>query len=127
MTAKPSDSAQHRSRSERTTLKTAMSPDPEPGDLTTRYYLDLAAAFVRGRVHTPPGLSPEATFRHGTAQGLRLHKFKRSQELPRIRRVFGFLHGLAPTDLLDIGSGRGVFIWPLLDTFPDLQVTATDV
>jgi len=29
--------------------------------------------------------------------------------------------------LLDIGSGRGAFLWPLLDTFPELPVTALDL
>jgi 2-polyprenyl-3-methyl-5-hydroxy-6-metoxy-1,4-benzoquinol methylase len=28
--------------------------------------------------------------------------------------------------LLDIGSGRGVFLWPLLDAFPELPVLAVD-
>jgi len=37
------------------------------------------------------------------------------------------LRGLAPLNLLDIGSGRGTFLWPLMAAFPDLQVTAVDV
>jgi ubiquinone/menaquinone biosynthesis C-methylase UbiE len=101
--------------------------DDETDSLPTRYYLDLAAAFVRGRLEVSPSLSPEETFRYGCEQGLRLHKFKRAEELPRVRRVFGFLYSLCPTDLLDVGSGRGVFLWPLLDTFPELPVTAIDV
>jgi ubiquinone/menaquinone biosynthesis C-methylase UbiE len=96
--------------------------------LPERYYLDLAAAFIRGKLpDAPEQLSPEMTFRHGQEQGLRLHKFKRSQELPRARRVFGLIRSLCPTDLLDIGSGRGVFLWPLLDQFPDLSVTCVDL
>jgi ubiquinone/menaquinone biosynthesis C-methylase UbiE len=95
--------------------------------LSTRYYLELAAAFVRGRLAVPPTLSPEETFKYGQKQGLRLHKFKRAEELPRIRKVFGLLHSLGPTELLDVGSGRGVFLWPLLNTFAELPVTAIDV
>lgn len=34
--------------------------------------------------------------------------------------------GINPTELLDIGSGRGAFLWPLLDTFPWLAITALD-
>ena len=63
----------------------------------------------------------------GLDAGLRLHRFKRTMELPRVRRVLGILKGLVPTELLDIGSGRGVFLWPLLDTFPTLPVTAVDL
>jgi predicted kinase len=40
--------------------------------------------------------------------------------------VLGILRGLAPRTLLDLGSGRGTFLWPLLDSFPELQVTAVD-
>ena len=54
---------------------------------------------------------------HGRA--CKLHKFKRIDELPRVRRVIGMLRGaLRPTSLLDVGSGRGAFLWPLLDAFP---------
>ena len=98
-----------------------------------RYYLGPAAAFVRGRLSLggPPleTLSPQAwhdLLCRGQAAGLRLHKFKRTMDLPRVRRVLGILHGLQPADLLDIGSGRGVFLWPLLEAFPDLSVTMVD-
>lgn len=96
-------------------------------DLASRYYLDLACAFVRGRLADALDLVPAALFRHGEANGLRLHKFKRSAILPRVRRIFGYLHQFAPESLLDIGSGRGVFLWPLLDTFPQLRVHCIDV
>jgi ubiquinone/menaquinone biosynthesis C-methylase UbiE len=46
--------------------------------------------------------------------------------LPRVRRVLGMLRSLAPQDLLDIGSGRGVFLWPLLDAFREMPVLALD-
>ena len=96
-------------------------------DLAARYYLDLACAFVRGRLPGAPELPREELFRHGEEIGLRLHKFKRLAPLPRVRRVFGFLRQLAPQELLDVGSGRGVFLWPLLDQFPELRVTCIDV
>ncbi len=91
-----------------------------------RYYLDLAAAFVRGRMPDAPDLSSAELVRFGLQAGLRLHKFKRTGELPRVRKVLGMLRGLAPSDLLDIGSGRGVFLWPLLDAFSWLPVIALD-
>lgn len=95
-------------------------------DTSRHYFLDLAAAFVRGRLPGIAGDTSEELIRQAREAGLRLHKFKRSIELPRVRRVLGLLHGLAPQTLLDIGSGRGTFLWPLLDAFPHLPVTALD-
>ena len=93
----------------------------------SRYFTSLAAAFVRGRL---PELADEGNdstvLARGMAAGLRLHKFKRNTELPRVHRVLGALRGLAPDSLLDVGSGRGTFLWPLLEAFPALPVTAID-
>jgi SAM-dependent methyltransferase len=91
------------------------------------YYTELAAAFVRGRRADAPPLPADELVAFGRRAGLRLHKFKCNGGLPRVRRVLGVLHALAPTDLLDIGTGRGTFLWPALDAFPDLHVTAVDV
>lgn len=92
-----------------------------------RYFTWLAAAFARGKLAVPEGLSDEEAIAFGRTEGLRLHKFKRQTELPRVKKVLGILQGLAPLSLLDIGSGRGTFLWPLLDAFPNLEVTAIDV
>ena len=104
------------------------------------YYRRLAAAYVRGRLGDASGdllfaralddLADdelEAVMQSGIDAGLRLHRFKRAAELPRVRRVLGTLRGMQPEELLDIGSGRGVFLWPLLDAFPALPVTTADV
>jgi hypothetical protein len=87
-----------------------------------RYYSELAQAFVRGRLS-----QPDATIEDGVRAGLRLHKFKHDTDLARVQRVLGILRGLAPQDLLDTGSGRGTFLWPLLAAFPALPVTSIDV
>jgi 2-polyprenyl-3-methyl-5-hydroxy-6-metoxy-1,4-benzoquinol methylase len=81
---------------------------------------------VRGRLPETGAAPADELIRRGVAAGLRLHKFKRSAALPRVRRVLGVLRGVAPADLLDVGSGRGVFLWPLLDAFPGLPVIAID-
>ncbi|GAB4190108.1 MAG: hypothetical protein OHK0022_02690 [Roseiflexaceae bacterium] len=108
------------------------------------YFERLAAAYVRGRLADSPEAqgAPElfalpldaldgAALRDlialGVAQGLRLHRFKRTMGLARVQRVLGALRALAPQQLLDIGSGRGAFLWPLLDAFPQLPVTAVDL
>lgn len=100
---------------------------PEMTSLADRYHLDFAAAFVRGSLPERQGLSAEEIFRHGESSGLRLHKFKRMTPMPRVRRVFGFLRQIEPNGLLDIGSGRGAFLWPLLSEFPELNVHCVDV
>lgn len=108
------------------------------------YYSRLAAAFVRGKLlHTPLQEQQQAVFAQpleslsdeqmdeliqlGLAEGLRLHRFKRTMELARVRKVLGVLKGFQPGNLLDIGSGRGAFLWPLLVEFPDLPITALDL
>ena len=113
--------------------------------MTTRreYYTRLAAAYVRGTladsavataepaIFTPPldDLSEEEWERLivlGEADGVRLHRFKRTMGLARVQRVLGMLRGLQPANLLDIGSGRGAFLWPLIDAFPELPITGVD-
>jgi ubiquinone/menaquinone biosynthesis C-methylase UbiE len=91
----------------------------------TRYFEELAAAFVRGKLGVR-GDDPAQLIALGLARGLCLHKFKRQAELPRVRRVIGILRGLAPESLLDVGSGRGTFLWPLVDAFPYLRLLAVD-
>ena len=103
-----------------------MNSEPVDGNLERHYYLEFAAAYVRGTLPDVSAESPHEFFTKGREAGLRLHRFKRASELPRVRRVLGILRSFAPADLLDIGSGRGVFLWPLLDAFADLRVTACD-
>ena len=109
------------------------------------YYQHLAAAFVRGSALFGGTVSLPETLLHkpldsltneqlesiitiGAEFGLRLHKFKRTHEtLPRVRRVLGILQGIAPESLLDVGSGRGAFLWPCLNTFPRLPVTVCEI
>ena len=109
---------------------------------TERVFNRFAAAYVRGSLSADDANAAavlwalpiddlsteqlETIYQQGIAAGLRLHRFKRTMALARVRRVIGLLHSLQPATLLDIGSGRGTFLWPLLDTFPDLPVTAID-
>ena len=108
------------------------------------YDLTLAAAAVRGhaiRCGCPlpddlarvplEQLSPaqqEALFRIGQQREIPLYRFKRGhEELPRVRAVLGTLKNIYPESLVDVGSGRGVFLFPFLDAFPWCQVTSLDV
>ena len=87
------------------------------------YFLEPLTAFVRGRLQE---LSDEELVGLARGQGWRVHRYKRASELPRVRKVLGMLHGVQPQTLLDLGTGRGVFLWPLLDEFPELPVTCVD-
>lgn len=89
------------------------------------HYMDLLRAFVRGRLGATFADDDELLRAAATAE-LRLHKLKRSIALPRVAHVIGVLRGLDPTSILDIGSGRGTFLWPLLDAIPGIAVTAVD-
>ena len=64
---------------------------------------------------------PEQKFRY----------FKVKEDLPRVQVVLGFLRGIVAAgqcqSLLDVGSGRGVFLFPLLRDFPDMDVTSLDI
>ncbi|HEX7735368.1 MAG TPA: class I SAM-dependent methyltransferase [Ktedonobacteraceae bacterium] len=107
------------------------------------YYQPLAAAYIRGKLHEVAGQEHPELFEtelaelgeDGIAQllalaqahELRLHRFKRSMRLPRVHKVLGMLKSLQPANLLDIGTGRGAFLWPLLDSWPDLPVTCVDL
>lgn len=90
------------------------------------HYAALAAAYARGALREPT-LDDEAALARAAAAGLDLHRFKRSSQLPRVRAVLGALRGFSPERLVDLGSGRGAFVWPLLDALPDLPITATDL
>ncbi len=115
--------------------------DPE------HYYREFALAYIRGRLNAEPmqaqidtasasaALNTPSTATNADearllaiahTRGWRLHRFKRTAGLPRVRKVIGVLKGFAPQTLLDIGTGRGAFLWPLLDQMPALQVTAID-
>lgn len=64
----------------------------------------------------------------GERTGQKLYPFKTGKsELPRVRQVLGFLHGIEIEALLDVGSGRGVFLIPFMEEFPQVQVTSLDL
>ena len=108
-------------------------------DVSGRYDLPLMAAYVRGCLGDDPsplvrrpldGLTDAdcgALLALARERGLDLHHFKRFDELPRVRKVLGFLQAVRPESLLDVGSGRGVFLFPFLRGFPDVPVTSLDL
>lgn len=107
-------------------------------ELKDRFYLKIAGAFVRGKLNKLRGLflkdldeltevELEQLFKLGKNEGFKMHRFKRTMGLPRVDKVLGIFKGIQPANLLDIGTGRGVFLFPLLDTLPYLPVTCVDI
>ena len=109
------------------------------GELFERYDARMMAAFVRGTLgggDDPLFAAPlealsesdcERLLALGRAAGLKLHYFKRHEALPRVRMAMGFLRGVRPESLLDVGSGRGAFLFPFLREFPGVPVTSLDI
>ena len=115
--------------------------------MKTYSYKDLAAAYVRGEGGRQDiGLPEELTalpleelsedqkdelVSYGKKVELKMHYFKEKDELPRVQLVMGFLRGMVASgqiaSVLDVGSGRGAFLFPLLTEFPGLEVTSIDI
>ncbi|MBQ2989982.1 MAG: class I SAM-dependent methyltransferase [Clostridia bacterium] len=110
-----------------------------------RYMLRFAAAYYRGRALRTgkPVLDStladsqlealtqemaEEIVREGCSEEDKLYYFKRTHEdMPRVRRTLGFLKSVRFESLLDVGSGRGVFLLPFMEQFPWVRVTSLDV
>jgi len=104
----------------------------------------LSAAYVRGyaeRTGTPEipesirekqldDLTDEELvqlYAVGKKAELKMYRFKNHEDLPRVHKVLGFLRSIWPENLLDVGSGRGVFLFPFLCAFPTTPVTSVDL
>ena len=111
-----------------------------------RYYTRLAAATVRGNIlrcgredilsgrliEEPIESLREEEFGEiislAAELDVKLYHFKKSERiLPRISVVIGFLKGICFESILDVGSGRGAFLFPLLEGFPYAQVSSLDI
>lgn len=88
-----------------------------------QYIQRLAEAYRRGYEMKYAGAE--------NAPEMKMHYFKAKEDLPRVQVVLGFLRGIISAgqcqSLLDTGCGRGVFLFPLLREFPDLDVTGVDI
>ena len=104
----------------------------------------ISAAYVRGYAERKDILMIPDSVRHqclekltdeelmllnriGKEAGLKMYRFKNHEDLPRVHKVLGFLRGIWPENLLDVGSGRGVFLFPFLCSFPFTPVTSVDL
>lgn len=103
------------------------------------YYSGILKAFLKGRLNPEKqsllGLNEDEPYTDQTEQkivkycrkhDIKIHQFKKTMDLPRVKKVLGILAGIYPGLLLDIGFGRGAFLWSLLERFPDLDITALE-
>lgn len=114
-------------------------------DIIEKYDIQTAAAWIRGHARNTgvPELPSELLLKDaaelsekelctiveaGQKAELKLYPFKKgTMVLPRVRRTIGFLHSLQFETMLDVGSGRGVFLIPFMKEFPWVQVTSLDL
>lgn len=114
-------------------------------DFQERYDVITAAAWILGHARRtgipllPEGVSSRTAqectedeltliLQAGLEAGLKLYPFKSgTQLLARTRRTMGFLRSIAFETMLDVGSGRGVFLIPFMKAFPRVQVTSLDL
>lgn len=107
-----------------------------------RFYLKYALAYIRGElkrsgIESPLVKKPIDELSAEDAEGLigiaqerkiKLYHFKRSDRtLPRVNKVIGFLKGIGFDGIVDVGSGRGVFLLPFLEEFPWIPVTSVEI
>lgn len=90
------------------------------------HYRTLAASFARGALGARE-LDDDTAIARALDASIELHRFKRTAQLPRVRAVLGALRGFGPERVVDLGSGRGAFVWPLLDALPEVAIAATDI
>lgn len=114
-------------------------------DMREKYDIYTAAAWIRGHsmniglpalpdelLNTDINALSEEELCHivefGQNADLKLYPFKNGTKvLPRVRRTIGFLRSLRFETMLDVGTGRGVFLIPFMKEFPQVQVTALDL
>ncbi len=109
------------------------------------YHERLASAFVRGTwaadnsqvkllrtelFQKPISDLTEGDMREliqmGNNQNLPLHIFSRPVNFTLFDRLVSLLKGIQPDNVLEVGSGRGLFLWQLLENFRYLSVTAVE-
>lgn len=113
--------------------------------LIEKYDIQTAASWIRGYAKhaAVPGITDKLLSKEieelseeelcaivgaGQQAGLKLYPLKKgTKELPRVRRTIGFLYSIQFETMLDVGSGRGVFLIPFMKKFPWVQVTSLDL
>lgn len=99
------------------------------------WYTDLAAAYCRGVLLPLDDLPADADTNDDAtmiAAGIKaklpyLYRFKRHEVLiPRVKELLGVVRSFGVSNILDVASQRGAFLWPLLDGLIDDTMTGDD-
>lgn len=112
--------------------------------MNERFYSKYALAVIRGQIKRL-GLPFDAEilekdldeltendrcalFDFASQHKIKLYYFKKSDRtLPRVTKVLGFLKSIYFENLLDVGSGRGVFLLPFMEQFPYVKATSLEI
>lgn len=99
-----------------------------------RYYCELLFAAVKGyaerigkSICELSAGNEEKIVGLANENGFKTYYFKKKDTLPRVHKVLGFLKSIYFENILDVGSGRGVFLFPFLENFPYVEVTSVDI
>lgn len=99
-----------------------------------RYWYELLFAAIKGYAErTGKSIcelsagNEEEIVRFAHENEFKTYYFKKKDVLPRVHKVLGFLKSINFEKLLDVGSGRGVFLFPFLENFPYVEVTSVDI
>ncbi len=100
--------------------------------MENQYYIKPLLAMIKGNFARNGIEADESNTEKYIAlakeKNLKLYHFKRTDRLlPRISKAIGILKGLYFESILDVGSGRGAFLLPFMDTFPYVRVTSLDI
>jgi len=90
------------------------------------YHLAPLRAYLDGL--DPSSIDQDLALRveRARSQGHPTFWFKRSRPWPRTQAALASLSGLWPDSVLDVGSGRGTSLWPMLEGLPLARVTALE-
>lgn len=109
-----------------------------PDQTSSSYYLQLTAAFVRGKLGTPASTQtyfkkPLEDLIHeenhelvklGEEKKLELDFLKKENPAPYLDKLFGVLRGVQPDQVLNLEKKQTDFVWQLVDEFHYLPTIA---
>jgi ubiquinone/menaquinone biosynthesis C-methylase UbiE len=94
-------------------------------ELLSEYYEDILSCYLLGKFNKD-FISIEDSIEFARSREVKLNCFKKKQLLERVEVVIGYLKGINPNSILDIGIGHMSFLCPVLNIFPKLNVTTID-
>lgn len=96
-------------------------------NISEKYYIDFVKEYLKNFINDVSSLNNEEIIEKSILHEIDIHMFKKSpRSIPRIIKTIGIIKQIHPLSLLEIGCGKGVFLWTLLKEFPNMEVTAID-